>query len=815
MTKNRNCKLLAVTFVVVCMFVAMLGGYVGLFNITDTPDVVANAATSTIESYYQPLADDMNKTGTAFRTQVASLITSTHSYNPTYDGLRNIFDESDADPNKSGNIIWFYTGTSVPFSGSFSTGTNREHVWPKNAGNAFPAESETGSDAHHLRPCNDNLNSTRSNNSFGEVAQTTSNIVKEEGSTSYGNANDPDSYCYQASSTFYPSAEFRGDTARILMYVQTRWGDKFNLTFVLGNGSNKTIGDIEDLFKWHLLDPPSEAEMRRNEVVYGIQGNRNPFIDHPEYAEMIYCYDGQSYNDELQAVLAQYGGYLDKMVDDTLEVTSVSLTPSSSTLTVGEKINLSVSVQPENAVKTVTWTSSNPNVASVSNGVVTALSAGTTTITATSTKTPSVKATATIAVKSLSAISITGTPNKTTYYAGDKFDPTGLTVTATYSDNSTATISNSQVTWIDGTTRQNTLAEGSTTVIAKYGNFEKTVSGITVNAPVNVTFTFGDDSTGGHVDGSSATTVSYTQGSYTLSITNGTSLFAGAFDETGKSALKLGTSSKTGSFQFTVPSGVNSVIIYVAQYKANATAVTINGTTHTINTASNSGQYTAITVNTSSTKTVTVATTSSGKRCMIDKIEFVTESGTGSGNTGGGNTGGTTCSHQWGNWTTTDEPSCDKAGVSTRECALCGEKETKPIDKLNHTWGDWVADGLGAEIRECSVCHTTEDRVDEDFDWSVGFKNAVNNVVSAEGLEAKWTSIKVALNAYANMQPEHRQDADCVAAYNTLKEEISNYNSAVGEINTESQKATSDAINLFAGSMSMLAFAAYLLLKKA
>ena len=51
--------------------------------------------------------------------------------------------------------------------------------------------------------------------------------------------------------------------------------------------------------------------MRRNEAVYKIQGNRNPFIDHPEYAEMIYCYDGKTYNSTLKNIVSTYGGYLD------------------------------------------------------------------------------------------------------------------------------------------------------------------------------------------------------------------------------------------------------------------------------------------------------------------------------------------------------------------------------------------------------------------------------------------------------------------------------------------------------------------------
>ena len=805
MIKNKNGKILAVVFTTVCMFVAMLGGFVGLFNTIDTSaPIIAHAAT-TVESYYQPLADDLSKTGLAFRSEVASLITSTHKTQTTYDGLRNIFDESDADPNKPGNIIWFYTGTSVAFNGSFNTGTNREHVWPKNAGNAFPAESECGSDAHHLRPANDRLNSTRSNNSFGEVPKTNGNIVAEAGSTSYGNSSDPDSYCYQANSTFFPSADYRGDTARILMYVQTRWGDKFNLQFVLGNGNNKTIGDIEDLFKWHLLDEPSEEEMRRNEVIFGIQGNRNPFIDHPEYAEMIYCYDGNSYNDELQAVLQEYGGYLDRQSDPNVEVTSVTINPASANLVVGETTSLSAKVTPDNAVKTVTWTSSNPSVASVNSttGVVTALSAGTTTITATSTKTPSVKATATISVKALSAINVTGAPTKTTYESGEKFNPAGITVTATYSDMSTSVIPNSQIQWLDGKTGQVTLAAGTTSVTLKYGNITKTINGITVNQSKNTVFTFGENGPESHVDGNSATTKSYTQGSHTLNITNGTSLYVDAFDLKGNSALKLGTSSKTGSFSFTVPSDVISVVIHVAQYKANPTTITINGKSYSISTSSNEGKYTAITVDTSSTKTINFATASDGKRCMIDKIEFIT----------GSSSGGTTCQHTPGNWIIDSNATCNVAGSKHTECTKCGEvisAEEIPTNN-NHNWGAWTDLGNGTETRECSVCHKTETRACSNVQNVAAFAELVAAVENANTVETKWTAIKNALTNYNTLSSSEKDEAS--EAYALLATEIAEYNAEIRGINQQSTQATSDAINLFAGTLSVLAFAAYLLLK--
>lgn len=232
--------------------------------------------------------DGINFNSGDLASQISELITKTHAKNTTYSGLASLFKESDRDPNDPSKILWFYTGTSVSFSsfGGSNGATNREHVFPKNAGKAFPEESDAGSDGHHLRPTECQMNSTRGNKSFGEVEQSTSNIVRQNGSTTYN--SDKDKLCYTNSTYFYPGKGYRGQTARILFYVVSRWGKQYNLSFVDGAGSNKTIGDISTLLKWNLEEPVSETEIHRNNVVAKKQGNRNPFIDNPSFACSIF-----------------------------------------------------------------------------------------------------------------------------------------------------------------------------------------------------------------------------------------------------------------------------------------------------------------------------------------------------------------------------------------------------------------------------------------------------------------------------------------------------------------------------------------------
>ncbi|MBO7326831.1 MAG: endonuclease, partial [Clostridia bacterium] len=644
----------------------------------------------------------LNKTGTAFRSELASLITRTQTHNTTYNELKNVYKTSDADPNKSGNIIWFYTGTSIPYSGTLGSGsgaTNREHVWPKNGGKAFPEESEAGSDAHHLRPTEATLNSTRQDNSFGEVPQTTGNIVDEAGRTNYPNL------CYQANSTFYPGEGYRGATARILMYVQTRWGDDYNLEFVLGNGSNKTIGDIEDLMKWHLLEPPTEAEKTRNEVVFGIQGNRNPFIDHPEYAEMIYCYDGQSYNDELQAVVAQYGSYLDKVTDPNVDVESITLSSTQNTLIVGESINLTASITPANASSELTWTSSNPTVASVENGKITALSAGTATITATSVKTPSVKATATVNVKALSAISITGTTSKTTYTAGESFNPAGLTVTATYSDLSTAVIPNAQVQWLDGTTRATTLSMGTTTVIAKYGTIEKTITGISVSKSTtqSISITRNSFSTSGttygwnnwSAGGISGQAFMYPGNKNTIQMNNGKTayfLFSNSALPGDLVSITIKTTDTSGSTSVSKTWEVRTSNTPFSQTNGKTSAGTSRGT------ITSSAEGGTLAINTSD-KYFAINYTGSGAT-YIKEIIIVYTVGADIEE----------CQHSSSDWIPDTPSTCKVAGTRHKECTLCGEtldSESLPLADHKYVAGTPVAPTCTTEgytLHTCSVC---------------------------------------------------------------------------------------------------------------
>ena len=138
-----------------------------------------------------------------------------------------------------------------------------------------------------------------------------------------------------------------------------------------------------------------------------------------------------------------------------------------------------------------------------------------------------------------------------------------------------------------------------------------------------LTFEFGANGAAAHKDGDDlGASKSYTVDGYTLNLTGMTKVFGPAYDAKGNSCIKLGTSSKAGSFQFTVPENVESVVIYVAAYKAKTATVKVNETSYVLVGKSDNGQYDAITVDTSTTKTISFSVTS-GYRAMINTIVFV------------------------------------------------------------------------------------------------------------------------------------------------------------------------------------------------
>lgn len=255
--------------------------------------------------YYEKMTGNFNN----FFNTLNDITVKSHTHEASYSEIWTILQESDAyDEN---NIECLYTGRLIPKSdrdGSSSSAVvwNREHVWAKSHG--FNNQKYAAyADAHHLRASEKNINSARNNSYFDEVSNGNSDI--------YGNT--------WTSDVFEPRDEVKGDVARMLFYMVTRYHDS-ELTLTLDNtgtypsqDGNGTLGKLSTLVKWHYEDPVDEKEEKRNDVVAKYQGNRNPYIDHPEFVYYLYEEESEKIGITEENVLDKVKGNVDE--DDTIE----------------------------------------------------------------------------------------------------------------------------------------------------------------------------------------------------------------------------------------------------------------------------------------------------------------------------------------------------------------------------------------------------------------------------------------------------------------------------------------------------------------
>ncbi|MGL5928847.1 MAG: endonuclease I family protein [Dermatophilaceae bacterium] len=196
------------------------------------------------------------------------------SYDQVWDALKDI----DQDPGDSANVRTLYSGLSLSktTNGGDPDDWNREHVWPQSRGD-FDTRPGPGTDVHSLRPEDVTVNGARGNKDFDLGGSAVSQCT--------GCLSDGDS--------FEPPAAVRGDVARMLFYMAVRYdgGDGFaDLELDDGVGAPAPLlGDLSVLLEWNAADPVDDVEMRRNDRIYDTwQGNRNPFVDHPEWAASIW-----------------------------------------------------------------------------------------------------------------------------------------------------------------------------------------------------------------------------------------------------------------------------------------------------------------------------------------------------------------------------------------------------------------------------------------------------------------------------------------------------------------------------------------------
>ena len=187
-----------------------------------------------------------------------------------------------------------YNNSSTHVAGAsyVGEGINREHSFPKSW---FGGEvSPMFTDLTMLIPVDAYVNQRRSNNPYGVCAGGKTYTNEELGVTMLGKLGTS-TYNGYTSTVFEPDDEYKGDFARIYFYMVTcykslvgTWPGCGQLDYATNNYKAFSDWSLQMLMEWHRADPVSQKEIDRNEAVYGQQGNRNPFVDHPELAEFIW-----------------------------------------------------------------------------------------------------------------------------------------------------------------------------------------------------------------------------------------------------------------------------------------------------------------------------------------------------------------------------------------------------------------------------------------------------------------------------------------------------------------------------------------------
>lgn len=267
--------------------------------------------------------DDANGlTGEALKNTLNDIITN-HTefpYTATATDVWDLLRDADEDPNNTNNVLLFYSGFSWPKDCQDTntdllpdvcfvdgdreadyTEWNREHIWSKSHGD-FDEDPDMSSsyslgahtDAHHLVAAERAMNSTKNNRFFDDCHDGIDDTDVED--RGFGN--------YTCGEWFFePRDEVKGDVARMLFYMAVRYegeeGDFVDLELAvdlkalapelhLKDNHLPYYGNLATLLRWHIEDPVDEWEVERNEAIYQFQGNRNPFIDHPEWVTLIW-----------------------------------------------------------------------------------------------------------------------------------------------------------------------------------------------------------------------------------------------------------------------------------------------------------------------------------------------------------------------------------------------------------------------------------------------------------------------------------------------------------------------------------------------
>ncbi|KFL36020.1 hypothetical protein N788_05605 [Arenimonas donghaensis DSM 18148 = HO3-R19] len=229
-------------------------------------------------------------------------------YSATATDTWDVLEFADEDPLNPGRILDVYRNASYQKYGAGNTEYNREHTWPKSYG--FTNDGSTNypyTDTHMLFLSDSGYNSSRGNKPYANcLSGCTERTTLAHNGKGGGSGVFPGNSNWYSTTYWQTWGDRKGDVARALLYMDVRYeGGTHGVTgaaepdliltddpgLIQASGSNLSVaymGRLADLLQWHAEDPVDDKERLRNEAVYSYQGNRNPFIDHPEWAACVF-----------------------------------------------------------------------------------------------------------------------------------------------------------------------------------------------------------------------------------------------------------------------------------------------------------------------------------------------------------------------------------------------------------------------------------------------------------------------------------------------------------------------------------------------
>jgi len=207
-------------------------------------------------SYYKNV--DFSLQGEGLKESLAITTIAKHTRFLEYYERHRYLYKADEDLSNSKNVLLIYSGESRDkrefYSGSNNHNPqtfNTEHIYPRSF-----IENTAEADLHHLRTADIKINAQRRN---------------------YRYTSGSGKYHLVSNNSWYPGDEWVGDVSRMILYLNLRYNEDF-----------KSVGNIDLFLKWNAQDPISPIEIQRNEIIFKAQGNRNPFIDNPYLATLIW-----------------------------------------------------------------------------------------------------------------------------------------------------------------------------------------------------------------------------------------------------------------------------------------------------------------------------------------------------------------------------------------------------------------------------------------------------------------------------------------------------------------------------------------------